>query len=121
MDAAGRGTAVSEKASCPACNAHLSAIWDILHPDWHDGDKACPSCGLPGAVIREVEAARKARADAELTAKLEQALVRAGKAEGELARLRGRLYRVRQVFAEWERKEPLDSEAWQRAEYGDDD
>jgi len=112
---------VSDKATCPACKAHLSAIWDILNPDWHDGNKGCPSCGLPGSAIREVEAARKARADAELTGKLEQALIRAGQAEGELARLRSRLVQVRTMFAEWERKEPLDSDAWRAAEWPDDD
>ena len=72
------------KAECPACKAYLSGVWDAM-----EGRRAaCPSCGLPGSVIREVEAARKARADAELTAKLEEALVRAGKAEAEVSILR---------------------------------
>jgi hypothetical protein len=106
------------KAECPACKAWLSAVYEAMHGE---RDGGCPSCGLPGSVMREIEAARKAHADADLTARLEAALVRAGKAEGELARLRGRLYRVRQVFAEWERKEPLDSQEWRSAEFGDDD
>lgn len=75
---------MSMKAECPACKAWLSGVWDAM-----EGVRAaCPSCGLPGNVIREVEAARKARADAELTAKLEEALVRAGKAEAEVSILR---------------------------------
>jgi hypothetical protein len=108
---------MSQKAECPACKAYLSGVWDALT----GRRESCPSCGLPGSVIREVEAAREARANAELTGKLEEALVRAGKAEGELARLRGRLYKVRQMFAEWDRKEPLDSEEWRAAEWWDED
>jgi len=104
---------VSNKATCPACSAHLSAIWDILHPDWHDGDKACPSCGLPGAVIREVEAARKARADADLTARLEAALIEKGKALARLQELYMRTAPLRRMFAEWERDEPVSGEDWQ--------
>lgn len=103
---------VSNKATCPACKAHLSAIWDILHPDWHDGDKCCPSCGLPGSAIREVEAARKARADAELTARLEEAVIRAGKAEAEVKKLRDRLYRIGQVFSGWDDWKDSSWEDW---------
>lgn len=106
------------KAECPACKSFLSAVYEAMQGE---RDGGCPNCGLPGLVMREIERVRKAHADADLTAKLEAALVRAGKAEGELARLRGQLYRVRQVFAEWERKEPLDSDEWRTAEWPDDD
>lgn len=84
------------KAECPACKAHLSGVYDAL-----EGVRtACPSCGLPGSVIREVEAARKARADTELTAKLETALVRAGKAEAEAALLREHIRAIKKVVEE---------------------
>jgi len=61
---------------------------------------ACPSCGLPGNIIREVEAARKLKADTELTAKLEVALVRAGKAEAEAALLREHITAIKKAVAE---------------------
>lgn len=107
---------MSSKAECPACKAYLSGVYDAM-----EGEAAgCPSCGLPGSAIAEIYAARKRKADADLTAKLEEALIRAGKAEGELSRLRGRLYKVRQVFADWEVRDPLDSEAWRHAEWPDE-
>jgi hypothetical protein len=93
---------VSNKAECPAC-------------------KAWPSCGLPGSAIAEIYAARKRKADADLTAQLEEALIRAGKAEGELARLRRRAYEARKLFADWEQKDPLSSGEWERASWLHDD
>jgi len=87
---------MSNKAECPACKAWLSGVYDAM-----EGVRAaCPSCGLPGNVIREVEAARKARADAEVTAKLEAALVRAGKAEAEAALLREHLRSIKKAVGE---------------------
>jgi nitrate/TMAO reductase-like tetraheme cytochrome c subunit len=87
---------MSSKAECPACKAWLSGVYDAME----GARAACPSCGLPGNVIREVEAARKARADAELTAKLEAALVRAGKAEAEAALLRKHITAIKKAIAE---------------------
>jgi nitrate/TMAO reductase-like tetraheme cytochrome c subunit len=87
---------MSMKATCPACQAHLSGVWDAME----GARAACPSCGLPGNVIREVEAARKAQADTELTGKLEAALVRAGKAEAEAALLREHLRSVKKAVEE---------------------
>jgi hypothetical protein len=84
---------MSNKYECPACKAWLSGVYDALE----GARAACPSCGLPGNVIREVETARKARADAELTAKLEAALVRAGKAEAEAALLREHLRSIKKA------------------------
>lgn len=72
------------KAECPACKSWTSYVYDALHGE----REACNNCGLPGSAMREVEAARKAKADADLTVKLEEALIRAGKAEGELRSLR---------------------------------
>lgn len=84
------------KAECPACKAWLSGVYDAI-----EGVRAsCPSCGLPGNVIREVEAARKAKADEELTAKLAEALVRAGKAEAEAVLLREHLRSIKKAVEE---------------------
>jgi hypothetical protein len=81
------------KLECPACKAWLSGVHDAA-----EGRRAaCPSCGLPGNVIRAVEEARQARADAQLTARLEAALVRAGKAEAEAALLRTYLAAIRKA------------------------
>lgn len=109
---------MSSKAECPACKSYLSAVYDAMH-----GDTAapCPSCGLPASALREIEQARKAHADAALTAKLEAALIRAGKAEAALAALRRRAYQAREVFADWERDDPFGSEKWRRAPDWDDD
>ncbi len=101
---------MSNKATCPACGSHLSGVYEAL-----EGEIAgCPVCGLPGSVMRQIEDARRAHADAGLTRQLEEALVRAGKAEAELARLRRLMFPVRQVFAEWEGRDPLAGKEWQR-------
>lgn len=81
------------KAECPACKSWTSYVYDALHGE----REACDNCGLPGSVMREVEAARKAKADEALTAKLEEALLRAGKAEGELRDLRTKMGEFRRL------------------------
>ena len=97
-------TGVSSKRECPACKAYLSSVYDAME----GAAAACSSCGLPGSAIREVYAARKAQADAELTAKLEAVLVRAGKAEAEAALLREHLAAIKKAVAE--APEPPDEE-----------
>jgi hypothetical protein len=87
---------MSNKAECPACKAWLSGVYDAIK----GVRAACPSCGLPGNVIREVEAARKAQADADLTEKLEATLVRAGKAEAEAALLREHITAIKNAVAD---------------------
>ena len=102
---------MSNKAECPACKAWLSGVYDAM-----EGVRAgCPSCGLPGSVISEIDAARKRKADADLTAQLEEALLRAGKAEAALAAMRKRAYQARKAFNEWEEQDPLGTDEWQRA------
>lgn len=87
---------MSNKAECPACKAYLSGVYDAA-----EGMRAaCPNCNLPGSVIAEVFATRKSLADAELTAKLEAALVRAGKAESEAALLRKQLAAIKKAVDE---------------------
>ena len=98
---------MSNKAECPACKAYLSGVYDAA-----EGVRAaCPSCNLPGHVIAEVFATRKSLADADLKAKLEAALVRAGKAESEAALLREHLRAVKAVVDEIP-KPPDDEYRW---------
>jgi hypothetical protein len=66
----------------------------------------CPSCGLSGHTLREVEAARKARADEELTKRYEQAVIRASRAEAAYSELLDRLIPAREVFAALENGDP---------------
>jgi len=99
------------KAECPACKAYLSGVWEAL-----EGERsACPSCGLDAETMRQVMRARKSLADKELTDRCEQALIRAARAEADLARLRAQVRRARDLFGAWERREPLNSEAWRQA------
>ncbi len=107
---------MSNKAECPACKAWLSGVYDAME----GVREGCPSCGLPGSVIQEIEAARKKHADAELTQRLEEALLRAGKAEAALRAIRRRAYEARAVFNEWEREDPLASDEWRQASYDRD-
>ena len=72
---------------------------------------------MPGSVIREIDEARKRKADADLTAQLEEALLRAGKAEAALTAVRKRAYQARKAFNEWEEQDPLGTGEWQRAAY----
>jgi len=97
-------TGVSIKRECPACQAYLSSVYDAME----GAAAACSGCGLPGSAIREVYAARKRDADAELTAKLEEALIRAGRAEAEAALLREHLAAIKKAVAEV--PEPPDEE-----------
>lgn len=84
---------MSNKATCPGCGSHTSAVYDAMH-----GERAaCDHCGLPGSVIYEVHEARKREADKELLAKYEAAIVRAGKAEAERDRLGRKLERFMAV------------------------
>ena len=85
---------MSSKAECPACKAYLSAIWDAKEY----GHPACPSCGLPGTAIAEVYAARRMQADTALTARYEEVVVRAGKAEAERDQLRVQVRAIREAL-----------------------
>jgi len=90
---------MGNKAECPACKAWTSGVRDAM-----DGVLgSCPHCGLSGAVIGEIYAAREKLADAELTAKYEAVLVRAGKAEAWVRLLRERLDEVEGAMGGWPR------------------
>ena len=99
---------MSNKAECPACKAWTSGVRDAM-----DGVRDfCPSCGLSGAVIGEVYAAREALANADLIAKYEAVLVRAGKAEAQARKLRKRLDEVQQAMGGWQaERETLSAQA----------
>jgi hypothetical protein len=82
---------MSMKAECPACKAYLSGVYDAM-----EGERpGCPNCGLPGSAIAAVEEARKSKADEKLKAEHADAIVRAGKAEAELATLRAHLEKIK--------------------------
>jgi hypothetical protein len=99
------------KAECPACKAYLSGVWEAL-----EGERsACPSCGLDAEAMRQVMKARKSLAEKELTERCEQALIRAAKAEADLARLRAQVYRARDLFGRWAERDPLTSDEWRQA------
>ncbi len=81
---------MSNKATCPGCDAHLSSIWMADE----DGEP-CPNCGLSHTAREEVRNARRRSADAELKEKYAEAVMRADRAEREARALRARLQRVK--------------------------
>jgi hypothetical protein len=81
------------KAECPACKSWTSYIYEVLQGERiYDGrEDSCPDCGLPGASIREIAKVRESHASDEVRQQAEAAMLRAGKAEGELAKVRAQL------------------------------
>ena len=81
------------KATCPACNSYLSALYEVLQGErmYEGRADSCPNCGLPGDTIREIAKVRESHASAEVKQQAEDAMVRAGKAEAEVAKIRARL------------------------------
>lgn len=86
---------MSEKEECPGCLSYTSGVYQAVAR----GDP-CPYCRLSVTAILEVFAARSSHADTALKLRLEKAIVRAGKAESELERLRERLDRISDVIDE---------------------
>ncbi len=88
---------MSNKHTCPACQSHLSSIYDVLtegaHPD------ACPHCGLPGETLREIHRVREGHANAAVKAEFEALAIRAGRAEAEAAKFKAKLDRIQAYFA----------------------
>ena len=75
------------KAECPACKSWTSYVHEVL-----EGERgACPNCGLPGDVVRQIAAVRESHANAGVKQQAETALIRAGKAEGENVKLKAQL------------------------------
>lgn len=84
---------MGNKATCPACDSHTSAIFQAFGV----GDP-CPYCSLPADAAMEVERAARRGADADLQQRCLDAERRAAKAEAEAARLGAKLERIRWAF-----------------------
>jgi hypothetical protein len=67
---------MSNKATCPACDAHTSSVWTAFA----DGDP-CPYCGLPAGAAEAFENARQRGADEALIEQAARAEQRATAAE----------------------------------------
>lgn len=85
---------VSTKMKCPSCEAYTSAVYAA-----YGEGRPCPYCALPADVAAKVLEARKRGADEDLTQRCQEALVRAGKAEAEVAQLRRHLEAIKQAVA----------------------
>lgn len=93
------GHRVSDKMTCPGCDAHLSSVMRA----YNDG-LPCPNCGLSYAAMEELFEKRRtvgvSRANDEVKAIADAALLRAGRAEAERDRLRRQLAGVRAALDE---------------------
>lgn len=86
---------MSAKMTCPGCQAHMSDVQRA-----YEDDEPCPHCGLPADAASKVIYARSRAADADLTARYEGAVIRVGRAEGEAARYKRALDRIREAIAD---------------------
>lgn len=89
---------MSDKMTCPGCDAHTSAVYTA----YGDGEP-CPYCGLSHEAAYELidirQTVRVSRANDEVKAIAEEALKRAGRAEAENERLRRQVDAVRAALA----------------------
>lgn len=92
-----REGAVSDKATCPACETTTSSVLSAFRR----GDP-CPCCGLSAEAAGELVAARRRGADADLVRRAAQAEQRAETAEAEMYRLRRLLRQVGELAGEVE-------------------
>lgn len=88
---------MSEKATCPGCNSHTSAIAAVLRGD---GEPKCPYCGLSASAMLEVIDARRRTNDEVLLERVTSATVKADRLESENIALRAALDRVRRALEE---------------------
>ena len=95
---------MSNKTTCPGCDSYLSDITRAF-----DAGEPCPVCGLSAQAAFEIEAVRMKRGDESLKQQLEEALIRAGKAETEARRATRRLERIKY---ELERSLSEDPDEW---------
>ena len=77
------------KRSCPACDAHTSAIGAAFR----DGEP-CPYCGLPAEAAAAFDRAVTRGADEDMAQRAAQAEQRAAVAEARVAMLQARLDRI---------------------------
>lgn len=85
---------MADKTLCPACQSYTSGIRQAFN-----NDEPCPVCGLAAATAAEIDAIQTRRADEQIKAELEAALVRAGKAETQVQILAAKLAMVSQELA----------------------
>ena len=71
---------MSDKMECPGCGSYSSTILGAF-----ERGERCPTCGLHPSATREILAARKRAADADLTAKYERLVKQHDKTQRELA------------------------------------
>jgi hypothetical protein len=101
---------VSDKQTCPACEAHTSSVRGAFLRG-----EPCPHCGLSAGAALELETARSRGAGWAMVRQTAQAVRRAEAAEAEAARLRGLIGRARQALDD---AGPVGPHAWQ--EYNQD-
>lgn len=96
---------MSDKMECPGCGSYTSGTLRRFN----DG-QSCDHCGLSASAAMEILAVREKQADADLKAKLEEALKRADKAEDQARRLRNQLTallrKAKEVSVKMEDPEP---------------
>lgn len=85
---------MSDKMECPGCESCTSTMLEA-----YNRGRSCPYCGLSASAIDDVLAARRRHADADLTAKYEEAVKRTDKAERELALVRQHLRQIKDAVA----------------------
>lgn len=81
---------MSDKTECPGCGSYSSSILRAF-----DDEDPCPVCGLSADAAAEVFAARRRGADAALTKRYADAVLRADKAEARARQLEDVLHEVR--------------------------
>lgn len=92
---------MSDKMTCPGCDSHTSGVLRAFGTG-----EPCPYCGLSHATMSELDekhrTVRASRANGEVKAIAEAALLRAGRAEATVERLQRQLAGVRAALAEEE-------------------
>jgi hypothetical protein len=89
---------VSNKTTCPGCDAHTSGVTAAL-----EEDRPCPHCGLSSAAIVELMAVRETVASEKLKGQVAGLVIRADKAESERDRLRDAMSEIRTILEDLDR------------------
>jgi hypothetical protein len=92
---------MSDKSTCPGCNAHTSAVRAAVREE-----RPCPYCGLSADVIEQVNAVQDRLEETALTRQWQEAVIRADRAEREAELLRTKLDKVRRVLDEKPEESP---------------
>lgn len=105
------GILMSNKASCPGCDAYTSAVAEAIAEEL-----ACPYCGLSAGAIIEVLSARRRKADADLTARYERAVIDLDQSKREVMRLQDVIGRIRYALGPELEQQPEGVTPWAEAE-----